>query len=92
MWDKILAELKAGEDVELVIDFKASPNGAVTASRAVTVVGAHSQGTKQWITIHDPLTPEGNDTYRVERNGQVTGHPLGKGFCTFIISESYVRT
>ncbi|NUM53250.1 MAG: hypothetical protein HUU46_06375 [Candidatus Hydrogenedentes bacterium] len=92
MWDKIVAELKAGEDVELVIDFKDSPSGAVKASHAVTVVGAHSKGTKQWITVHDPLTPKGNDTYRVERNGQVTGHPLGKGFCKFIISESYVRT
>lgn len=92
MWDKILAELKAGEDVELVIDFKDSPSGTVTASHAVTVVGAHSKGTKQWITIHDPLTPNGNDTYKIERNGQVTGHPLGKGFCRFIISESYVRT
>ncbi|MDZ4860433.1 MAG: hypothetical protein SGI88_15765 [Candidatus Hydrogenedentes bacterium] len=92
MWDKILAELKAGEDVELVIDFKTSPSGAVTASHAVTVVGAHSVGNRKWITIHDPITPKGNDTYKVERNGQITGHPLGKGFGTFIISESYVRT
>lgn len=92
LWDKILAELKAGEDVELVIDYKDSPSGTVKASHAVTVVGAHNKGTKQWITIHDPLTPKGNDTYKVERNGQITGHPLGKGFGTFIISESYVRT
>lgn len=89
LWKKILSELKDGEDVELVIEFKASPRGAATGSHAVTVVGANSEDGNQNITIHDILTPQGNDTYKVDRNGQVVGYPFGKAYVAFIISESF---
>lgn len=89
VWDKIVGELQAGEDVELVIDFKESMNGALKNSHSVTVVGASSKGNNHYITVHDSLNGPSNDTYRVRRDGVIEGHPLGKGFGTFLISESF---
>ncbi|MBI4054144.1 MAG: hypothetical protein HY397_02325 [Candidatus Doudnabacteria bacterium] len=89
LWKKILKELQDGEDVELILDFKQSPRGKVTKGHAVTVVGANDKDGKQNITIHDPATPEGNETYEIDRNGQVKGYPFGKVYVAFIISESF---
>ena len=90
LWEKIVRELNKGEDVELVIDFKDSPQGDATEAHMVTVVGADkTKKDEQTITFHDPATPEGNDTYEVDRNGQVLNYPLGKAYVNFIISESF---
>jgi hypothetical protein len=91
IWDKIVEELRAGEDVELIFDLKETPTSDATGSHAVTVVGASNKGGKQYIIVHDPVTPKGNDSYQVLRNGQIQGHPLGKGFGMFIISESFEK-
>lgn len=90
LWKKIVKELKDGEDVELILDFKQSPRGKVTKGHAVTVVGANDENGKQNIIIHDPATPEGSDTYEIDRNGQVKGYPFGKVYVAFIISESFI--
>lgn len=98
LWDKIVAELKNGEDVELIIDFKPGLTGAVDSSHAVTVVGAQSKGNSQYITVHDSATPTGNDTYKVQRDGSIEGYPVIntqggqaalKAFGVLIISESF---
>jgi hypothetical protein len=98
LWDKIVEELKNGEDVELIIDFKPSLNGVVDSSHAVTVVGAQSKGNNQYITVHDSATPKGNDTYKVLRDGSIEGFPVIrtqggqaalKAFGVFIVSESF---
>lgn len=90
LWERIVAELDSGEDVELLIDFKQSPRGKAEKGHAVTVVAADkSKKGKQQISIHDPATPKGSETYEIDRNGQVIGYPLGKVYVNFIISESF---
>jgi hypothetical protein len=99
LWDKIVEELKHGEDVELIMDNKPGlKNEGVDSSHAVTVVGAQSQGNNQFITVHDSATPTGNDTYKVQRDGSIEGYPVKrtqpgqaalKAFGVSIISESF---
>lgn len=90
LWDKLVKELQDGEDVELIIQKKESQRGTSTLGHAVTVVGANDKNGKQQIIIHDLLTPQGNDTYEVRRDGQVQGYGAiaGKFFVGYIISES----
>ena len=90
LWEDIVKELNDGEDVELLFDFKQSPKGKAEKGHAVTVVGADKdKKDKESLTFHDSVTPEGNDTYVVDRNGQILGYPLGKSYVSFIISESF---
>jgi hypothetical protein len=99
LWDKIVEELKHGEDVELIMDNKPGlKNEGVDSSHAVTVVGAQSKGNNQFITVHDSATPIGNDTYKVQRDGSIDGYPVKrtqpgqaalKAFGVSIISESF---
>lgn len=92
LWKRIVKELNKGEDVELIIDFKDSPKGRVDKSHAVTVVGADkNKKGKKFLTFHDPVTKEGNDSYEVDRNGQILGYPFGKTYVNFIISESFAK-
>lgn len=90
LWKRIVEELNKDEDVELFIDFKQSPKGKAEKGHAVTVVRAdkNKKGEK-FLTFHDPATKEGNDTYEVDRNGQILGYPFGKAYVNFIISESF---
>jgi len=99
LWDKIVEELKSGEDVELIMDIKPGiKDEGVDSSHAVTVVGAQSKGNSQYITVHDSATPTGNDTYKVQRDGSIEGYPVIrtqggqaalKAFGVSIISESF---
>lgn len=91
LWDKIVKELQAGEDVELMFKKKETSSAKGTSGHAVTVVGANNKKGKQYVVVHDPLTREGNDTYEVARDGRLVGYSAlgGKFFVEFIISESY---
>ncbi len=91
LWDKIVSELQDGEDVELIIKKKETAVAKGTAGHAVTVVGANSKKGKKYVTVHDVLTREGNDTYEVGRDGRLIGYSAlgGKYFVEFIISESF---
>ncbi|OGK14448.1 hypothetical protein A3C98_05020 [Candidatus Roizmanbacteria bacterium RIFCSPHIGHO2_02_FULL_37_15] len=92
LWNRIAEELNAGEDVELLIDFKQSPKAKAEKGHAVTVVAANkNKKGKKFLTFHDPATKEGNDTYEVDRNGQIINYPFGITYTNFIISESYVN-
>jgi hypothetical protein len=92
LWDKIVAELDRGEDVELIIDFKPSPNSSSTGGHAVTVVGANNGNRRQNITVHDPATPPNRgEAYVVDRNGQLVGYHK-KAYVSFIVSESFTTS
>ncbi len=92
LWDKIISELNDGEDVELIIDFKQSPNSSSTGGHAVTVVGANNANRRQVITVHDPATPPNREeSYVVDRNGQIVGYHK-KAYVNFIVSESATST
>ncbi|OGK23908.1 hypothetical protein A3A46_01075 [Candidatus Roizmanbacteria bacterium RIFCSPLOWO2_01_FULL_37_13] len=92
LWKRIVEELNKDEDVELFIDFKQSPKGKAEKGHAVTVVKAdkNKKGEK-FLIFHDPATKQGNDTYEVDRNGQILGYPFGKAYVNFIISESFSK-
>jgi hypothetical protein len=90
-------EFSAGEDVELVIDFKDTPQSKTpTASHAVTVVAIQQgQNGSCSITAHDPFTPgkPKDDNYKVGRDGRIN-HPAGEGkpgFGLVIFSESIMK-
>lgn len=92
LWKRIVEELNKGEDVELLIDFKQSPKGKAEKGHALTVVGADkNKKGKKFISVHDPASPKGSETYEVDRNGQILGYPLGKAYVNFIISESLIK-
>jgi len=92
LWDKIVAELDRGEDVELIIDFKPSPNSSSTGGHAVTVVGANNLNRRQNILVHDPATPPNREeVYTVDRNGQIVGYAK-KAYVNFIVSESFTTS
>jgi hypothetical protein len=87
-------EFSAAEDVELVIDFKDTPQSkTATGSHAVTVVGVQQgQNGSCSITVHDPFTPgkPKEENYKVGRDGRIN-HPAGEGkpgFGVVIFSES----
>ena len=91
-------EFSAGEDVELVIDFKNTPQSTtITGSHAVTVVGIQQgQNGSCSVTVHDPFTPgkPKDDNYKVGRDGRIN-HPAGEGkpgFGVLIFSESIKKT
>lgn len=93
LFPKIVQALKDKKDVELIMKRKSSATGKATAGHAVTVVGAYTKGKKQYIVIHDVLSPNGNDTYEVGRNGEVKGYNAmgGKVYVEFMITEA-IRT
>ena len=90
LFGKIKKALKEGKDVELIIKRKTSATGTSDLGHAVTVVGAYTKDKKNYIIIHDVLTPNGNDTYEVGRNGKVKGYKAISGdvFVDFIITEA----
>ena len=90
----IKQEYLAGEDVELVIDFKPnSQSDQVSASHAVTIVGFQDLGNnKCQIAVHDPYTKgkPSTENYPIGRDGKIN-HPMGgkiPGFGGVIFSES----
>lgn len=90
LFPKIMQALKDKKDVELIMKRKSSATGKATAGHAVTVVGAYTKGKKQYIIIHDVLSPNGNDTYEVGRNGEIKGYNAmgGKVYVEFMITEA----
>lgn len=90
LFPKIVQALKEKKDVELIMKKRSSATGKDQGGHAVTVVGAYTKGKKQYIVIHDPLTPNGNDTYEVGRNGEVKGYNGigGKVYVDHLITEA----
>ena len=69
-YDKILAEINKGQDIEVIIDFV--KDGKVVASHAATIAGARSFTTNKGkrtienVVLHDPATKSTEDTYEVK--------------------------
>ena len=90
LWDKIVAELQAGEAVELLIEFKETPTSQnVKGSHFATVAGVQRHKGQQYVLLHDPATPAGTESYKILNNGLVQGYPLGKAYLVLIISQSF---
>lgn len=86
------AALRDGKAAELRIAFAEPVRGGfkVTGGHLVTVVGVHTTDGKTYIDIHDPKSPSGVDTHRVEGN-QITDYTLYSEGVT-VLSWGFTQT
>jgi len=77
--EEIASALNDKKAVELKINFAeldAQGNATIIGGHVVTVVGVHMDPNSYTLTLHDPLSKNGSDTYEIATNGQVINYPF----------------
>ncbi len=80
--EEIANALNNKKAVELKINFAeldAEGNATIVGAHVVTVIGVHMDPNSYTLTLHDPLSQKGSDTYEIAQNGQVINYPYQPG-------------
>lgn len=80
--------LQRGGAAEMRLRFT-NPAGANAGGHLVTVTGVYSEGRRDFVNIHDPLSGSGTDTYEVLPDGSLKDYPYNTGGA--FVSFGYVQ-